>query len=328
MTDSTDKRKRKAAQGASKKPGLPVPVKKARPPAKRRPAGPPRRRSAFEQYLHEITQVPLLSREEETELAVRFAKTGDREAEKRLVEANLRFVLKMAHSYRHYNVRLIDLVQEGNIGLMKAVEKFNPERGYRLISYAVWWIKAYMQNYIIRSWSMVRLGTTQMQRQLFFRSQADKETLEQDAVEETLQVEGSASARGTFFVPAERRRRKAETELATAGRDFSLDAVIDSTSNLTYLDMLPSSEPEQEEELARREIMDVVAERLSEFARGLSDKESYILQKRLLTDEPETLQEIGEQFGVSRERIRQIESSLKKRLKRSLRDIEGITDIF
>jgi RNA polymerase sigma-32 factor len=271
-------------------------------------------------------RVPLLSREEEQELAILYRDEGDGAAGKRLVEANLRFVVKMAYSYKSYNVKLIDLVQEGNIGLMKAVEKFNPDRGYRLISYAVWWIKAYMQNYIIRSWSMVKPGTTQMQRQLFFRNQPEKDSEEEDAVTETLgdEVEGQD---GAVFVKAQARKKKASKELNVAARDFSLDAVIDSESQLTYLDLVPSKEPQQEEELARHQIMDEVNTRINALVETLPEKELFIVRNRLLSDEPMTLQDIGEEFGVSRERIRQIESGLKERLKKSLGDIEGITEM-
>jgi RNA polymerase sigma-32 factor len=309
------------------KSGLPAKTRKAGLPARRKPAGPPTRKPAFEQYIEEITRVPLLTREEELELARVFKETGDQDAGKRLVEANLRFVVKMAHSYKQYNVKLIDLIQEGNIGLMKAVDKFNPDRGYRLISYAVWWIKAYMQNYIIRSWSMVKLGTTQMQRQLFFRNRPDKDSFEQEAVVETLQDDVSGSSGGAVFVPAEVRKKKASSELGTAARDFSLDAVVDSQTQMTYLDLLPSGDPGQEEQLGKHEVMDEVAQKLNEFIASLPDKELYIVEHRLLTDEPETLQDIGERFGVSRERIRQIESGLKGRLRETLGDIEGIADI-
>lgn len=309
---------------AEDSPRLPVVVQKRALPAKRKPA-PPLPRTPFDQYIAEILKVPLLSREEELDLANQLKDSGDKEAAKRLVEANLRFVVKMAYSYRHYNVKLIDLIQEGNIGLMRAVEKFNPDRGYRLISYAVWWIKAYMQNYIIRSWSMVRLGTTRMQRQLFFKSQTDKESLEHSSVEETLSEE--APSEGAVLVPAEVRRKKADKELTLAQRDFSLDTVVDKDSKMTYVDVLPSPEPQQEEELARQEIMAMVADKLKELVTTLPDKELFILQNRLLTDEPMTLQEIGEEFGVSRERIRQIEVSLKKRLGKELDSIDGIADL-
>ena len=312
-------------QRASQK--LPVPVRKGGVPAKRRPSAPPKRRSTIDQYLDEIGRVPLLTREEEIELARRFRSDGDRAAARKLVESNLRFVVKVAHSYSHYNVKLTDLIQEGNIGLMRAVEKFNPDRGYRLISYAVWWIKAYMQNYVIRSWRMVRVGTAQMQRKLFFRRQTDKEELEHGVVDETLQEDGLDSDDRTVLVPAHVRKRKADDELAMAVQDFSLDAQIDSSDGMTHLDMLPSPDPQQEDMLAKREIMAEVSERIDEVVGLLGDKELYILNHRLLADEPETLQAIGERFGVSRERVRQIENGVKERIGKAVGSIEGVSEI-
>ena len=128
-------------------------------------------------YISEINRFPILTAEEEFKLAVRFKKYDDMEAAERLVTSNLRFVVKIAHEYRNYGVKLIDLIQEGNVGLMHAVKKFNPYKGYRLISYAVWWIRAYMQNFIIKTWSLVKIGTTQAQRKLFFKLNQTKKRL-------------------------------------------------------------------------------------------------------------------------------------------------------
>ncbi len=306
---------------------LPAKVTKAGLPAKRSGGEGRKVSSAFETYIQEINRVPLLTRDEEQELARAFQETRDPQALKRLVEANLRFVVKIAYSYKHYNIKLIDLIQEGNIGLIRAVEKFNVDRGYRLISYAVWWIKAYMQNYIIRSWSMVRVGTTQMQRQLFFRSQTDKDSTEAQVVGETLQDDLPDGDGNTVLIPVEARKHRVDRELVMASRDFSLDAIIDGTSNMTYMDLLPDGTPQQEENMAKAQVMQAVGERVQEFIEGLSDKERYIFERRLYTDEPETLQTIGEQFGVSRERIRQIETQLKERLRVSLENIDGVKDV-
>ena len=234
--------------------GNKLPVKATRPglPARRASADVAgKNRSSFETYIQEINRIPLLTREQEQELATLFQESRDPQALKKLVEANLRFVVKIAYSYKHYNVKLIDLIQEGNIGLIRAVEKFNVERGYRLISYAVWWIKAYMQNYIIRSWSMVRVGTTQMQRQLFFRHQTDKESPEIQVVGETLQDDLPEGEENAVLIPAEARKQRVDKELVLASRDFSLDALIDGTSNLTYMDVLPDGNPHQEENMAK-----------------------------------------------------------------------------
>jgi len=303
---------------------------KTGPPAVRPTGRPPASRSALDTYIDEIRRVPLLSREEERELARRFAEEGDKEAGRRLVESNLRFVVKMAHSYKHYNVKLVDLIQEGNIGLMKAVQKFQPERGYRLISYAVWWIKAYMQNYIIRSWSVVRVGTAAAQRKLFFRTQADKDGVEQESVDEALSSEDrdTAGAGEVVLLPAAARKRRVAAEMHLAQRDFSLDADVGDEGKQRYVDMLPDPDITQEESLAREEILRKVSERLAEVVETLSDKERDILQSRLLSDSPDTLQDIGDRYGVSRERIRQIETQLKRRLAEFLGDIQEVDDIW
>jgi len=299
-------------------------------PAVREAARPPAHRNSLDTYIDEIRRVPLLSREEEQELAQRFAKGGDKEAARQLVEANLRFVVKMAHSYKHYNVKLVDLIQEGNIGLMKAVQKFQPDRGYRLISYAVWWIKAYMQNYIIRSWSMVRVGTAAAQRKLFFRRPSGSEDVEVESVDEALTSESSGvlGAGEVVLLPAAARKRRAEAEMHLAQRDFSLDADVGSDGKQHFIDLLPDPEVNQEESLAREDILQKVSERLAEVVDDLSDKEQDILQSRLLSDTPDTLQDIGDRYGVSRERIRQIETQLKKRLAELLGDIQEVDDVW
>ena len=321
----------KALKAPSEERQLPaVRSQRAHPPAVREKARPPASRSSLDTYIDEIRRVPLLSREEEQELALRFARDGDKAAARQLVEANLRFVVKMAHSYKHYNVKLVDLIQEGNIGLMKAVQKFQPERGYRLISYAVWWIKAYMQNYIIRSWSMVRVGTAAAQRKLFFRSQPGKEGAEYDSVDEAISDEddGAVGAGDVVLLPAAVRKRRVEAEMHLAQRDFSLAAEIGDEGKQSYVDMLPDPNLTQEESMAREEILTKVSERLAEVIGEFSDKEQDILQSRLLSDSPDTLQDIGDRYGVSRERIRQIETQLKKRLAELLGDIQEVDDVW
>jgi len=323
--------KTKALKAPSEERQLPaVRTRRAPPPAVREPARPPASRSALDTYVDEIRRVPLLSREEERELARRFAEDGDKEAGRRLVESNLRFVVKMAHSYKHYNVKLVDLIQEGNIGLMKAVQKFQPERGYRLISYAVWWIKAYMQNYIIRSWSVVRVGTAAAQRKLFFRTQSDEDGAERESVDEALSSEdrGAGGAGEVVLLPAAARKRRVEAEMHLAQRDFSLDADVGDEGKQRYVDMLPDPDITQEESLAREDILRKVSERLAEVVETLSDKEQDILQSRLLSDSPDTLQDIGDRYGVSRERIRQIETQLKRRLADLLGDIQEVDDVW
>ncbi len=266
--------------------------------------------SPLDQYLREVSRYPVLSREEEAELARRWRDHGDVEAARKLVTANLRFVVKIAYEYRRYNVRLIDLIQEGNIGLMKAVRKFNPDRGYRLISYAVWWIRAYMQNYIIRNWSMVKVGTTTRQRRMLFGSREAREEARREEQEEV------------FLIPAEsigpgRAADLARGSAETARRDFSLDVALDEDGRMRWGDLVADPAKNPEEALAEEETRQLVRDRLEAIVDTLNERERFILENRLIADEPMTLQQIGNHFGVTRERARQLEANLRRKLLRS-----------
>ena len=285
-------------------------------------------RSSFDLYLEEINRFPLLSREDEQKYARRYVEKADLRAAQKLVTANLRFVVKIAYEYRHYDIKLADLVQEGNIGLMKAVSKFNPDRGYRLISYAVWWIKAYMQNYIIKNWSVVKLRSGGRSRSLFFRGALppagdagapDGPDLPDVPIrdEDRLLPEASEKTR-------EERALNRETRLAM--RDFSLDAMMDEEGKRSWLDMLPSEEEAVDDALVRQQEQQAVSEALEAVEQRLNPKERYILEHRVLADEPETLQQIGERFQISRERVRQIETALKTKIERSLRQRDAFSD--
>lgn len=261
---------------------------------------------ALEAYLAQINQFPLLTREQEFELAARYRRHNDLEAAQKLVTGNLRFVVKIAAEYRGLGFGFIDLIQEGNIGLMKAVKKFNPFRKYRLISYAVWWIRAQIHNFIIRSWSLVKMGTTQAQRKIFAKLKSTKRSLTSpDGV--TPDIETVAK---TLDVKTE---EVAEMELRMAARDASLDVELEEGSNTTHIDMVPESSPDQEEMLAETEETEKIQEGISQAMEKLNDKERFVLEKRILAERPLTLKEIAEQFNISRERVRQIEAgSIKK----------------
>ena len=271
---------------------------------------------SIDQYVSEINRYKLLTREQEQELAIRYVEKGQLSAAHKLVVSNLRFVVKIAHEYRGYGLKLLDLVQEGNIGLMMAVKKFDPAKGYRLISYAVWWIRAYIQNFIIRSWSLVKLGTTQAQRKLFFklRSERDKadraagpgETASQKSIAKRLKVaEGEVN----------------DMEMRLAARDFSLDAELEPGARQSHLDLLADDKgPSQEEELAKLEERQLVRGKVHEAMGSLNEKERYIVENRLMTDEPKTLQEIGQHFSISRERARQIEGNVIRKIRMHLVD--------
>ena len=243
-------------------------------------------------YVAEINRFSILTAEEEFRLAVRLKKYNDMEAAEKLVVSNLRFVVKIAHEYRNYGIKLADLVQEGNIGLMHAVKKFDPYRGYRLISYAVWWIRAYIQNYIIKSWSLVKIGTTQAQRKLFFKlSQARKK------------LESISEKRAEFAEIAEtlgvRSEEIAEMDVRMSGRDLSLDASVGEDGESTHMDYLTYAGEDQETALIRKEEMALVQHHIAGALAGLNEKESFIIRNRVMAESPLTLQAISDRYHIT-----------------------------
>ena len=262
--------------------------------------------TVLDRYFTQISRVPLLTRGEEQELAAELRSERHAEVARKLVSANLRFVAKVAFEYRKYQLNLLDLIQEGNLGLMVAVERFDPQRGYRLISYAVWWIKAYIQGFIVRTWSMVKLGTTAQQRRMLFGKHQDDDSKE----DETINVLPTIASHSTGEL--------LELDTRIARRDFSLDASLDDTARVSYLDMLRDGNVAQDVEFARAETRSVVRKHLDRVAPELNERELYILEHRTLTDEPMTLRTIGTHFHLSRERARQIESALMTKLARAM----------
>ena len=258
-------------------------------------------------YLSQIEHYPVLSRKDETELAVRYRDRNDAKAGQILITSNLRFVIKVALGYRNYGVRLMDLIQEGNIGLMKAVERYDPDKGYRLISYAIWWIRAYIQNYIIRSWSLVKIGTTQAQRKLFYRISDLPEALDADDRRENvakLALKINVTENEVIDMAA---RLKAH--------DLSLDDLIGDRSRDSFADTLKDNAPDQEEILSELEELEDLKQWADQALESLNPREKYIVEKRILSEEPVTLKELGKHFGITRERARQIERSALEKLK-------------
>ena len=274
-----------------------------------------------ESYFRQIKQVPLLTPEEEFKLAARYQKYNDREAEQRLTTSNLRFVVKVALEYKTYGIKLLDLIQEGNIGLMMAVKKFNPYKGNRLISYAIWWIRAYIQNFIIKSWSLVKIGTTQAQKKLFYRIGRVRKALEADGESEA-KYEHLASDLDVTKADI------VEMEQRMAARDLSLDSPLDDDHELTHLDLLQESSLNQEESLALEEEKKIRERGVLSALKHLNEKEEYIIRNRIMSDASLTLREIGNHLKLSRERVRQIESEALKKLRKKMSPrprTEGLT---
>jgi RNA polymerase sigma-32 factor len=266
-------------------------------------------KNSLESYLIQINQFLLLTKEDEFQLAVRYRKYNDIEAAHRLITSNLRFVVKVAFEYKSYGIKLLDLIQEGNIGLMMAVKKFDPYKGYRFISYAIWWIRAYIQNFIIKTWSLVKIGTTQAQKKLFYKIGKVRKALEADQENEK-KYEHLANDLDVS------KEDIIEMEQRMSSRDLSLDAPFDEGHELTHLDLLQENSPNQEETLAREEEKKIREREVLNAMKRLNEKEVYVIKNRIMADSPLTLQEIGNHLKLSRERVRQIESEALKKLRK------------
>lgn len=265
-------------------------------------------------YMAEVQRHPILSREEEHALAVRYRETGEVESAYKLVASNLRLVVKIAHEYRRTAFQLLDLVQEGNLGLMQAVKKYDPWKGVKLSSYAAWWIRAYIIRFIMENWRMVKLGTTQAQRKLFFNLQKERDKLLARGIEPTprllaknLQVEESEVE---------------EMAARMAADDLSLDAPVSpdgDDSRQSRLDRMADGAGGADVQMGDEELRRLFREKLGQFAETITDeKERYIFDHRLLPKDgeaPLTLQEVGDRFKLTRERARQIEAKLTARLR-------------
>jgi RNA polymerase sigma-32 factor len=270
------------------------------------------RRDPMAAYMAEVRRHPLLTREQEYELAVRWVEAGDQEAGRRLVTSNLRLVVKIAHEYRRAYTNLLDLVQEGNIGLIQAVKKFDPYRGVKLSTYAGWWIRAYVLKYILNNWRLVKIGTTQNQRKLFFNLRKQRAKLKAAGIEPTAEQIALALDVTTAEVIEMDRRLSAP--------DQSLDAPLsnDDDSGRTRMDIIEDGGVTPDADVEQHEFKEILSEKLRVFGATLSGRELEIFTDRLVADEPITLQELGVRWGVSRERARQLEKRMVLRLREYL----------
>ena len=277
------------------------------------------RRDPLAVYMRDVQRYRLLSKDEEHELAVRFFEEDDLEAAKRLVTSNLRLVVKIAYDYRQAYKNILDLVQEGNIGLMQAVKKYDPYKGVKLSSYAAWWIRAYILRYILNNHRLVKVGTTQAQRKLFFNLQKEKARLSAMGIEPTAEIIAE-----NLNVPE---RDVVSMDMRLAAGDASLDAPVGTSEgrSVARVELLPSAGARADDTLAEAEVGDRFSEKIHEFGETLEGKEKKIFDDRLVAEDPKTLQTLGDGFGVSRERVRQIEKRLLKKLKEFLHKELGDT---
>jgi RNA polymerase sigma-32 factor len=274
---------------------------------------------ALQTYLREVQRHPLMTPEQTHELAVKFLETQDPAIAARLVTANLRLVVKIAYEYRRAYKNIMDLIQEGNIGLMQAVKRYDPYRGVKLSSYAAWWIRAYILRFILNNWRLVKLGTTQAQRKLFFNLRKKRAELQALGIDPT-----NAEIAKQLDVPES---EVAEMDARLQASEKSLDAPVGDSEGraIAKVDLMPSSVEGPESLMADGELQALLKEKLGEFRSTLTgkDKELAIFDERLVADDPLTLQQLGDRFGISRERVRQLEQRLTGRLRDYLRDNMG-----
>ena len=269
-------------------------------------------------YFLEISRFPTLTRAEEQSLAKTYRETGDREAAYRLVTSNLKLVVKVAMIYHKVYRNLLDLIQEGNLGLLQAVRRFDPSQGTRLATYAVWWIKAYILKFLLDNTRMVKVGTTNTRRKILMNLNREKRELEAKGIVPTTQL----LAQNLGVEESE----ITEVERALSGPDISLDApVAGSDGQLRYQDTLGLMEQSVDDKIAQGEFRQLLEEKFEELAETLSERERLILQKRLIADEPQTLQQIADLYGISREAIRVAERKLIGKIKKFM--VESFGDI-
>ncbi|HWA69302.1 MAG TPA: RNA polymerase sigma factor RpoH [Rhizomicrobium sp.] len=271
--------------------------------------------AGLSRYLTEIRKFPLLSPEDEYMFAKSWKEHEDPEAARRLVTSHLRLVAKIAMGYRGYGLPVSEIVSEGNVGLMQAVKRFDPDKGFRLATYAMWWIRASIQEYVLRSWSMVKMGTTAAQKKLFFNLRKAKNNI--GAIEEgDLTPEHLATLTDQLGVSA---TELTEMNRRLSGGDASLNAPLRSDGESEWQDWLADDTIDQETRLAEREEMGDRHDLLVGAMKDLTDRERDIIQARRLQDEPATLEELSQKYGISRERVRQIEVRAFEKLQRGMK---------
>ena len=265
--------------------------------------------STLQNYRARISKIPLLSKEEEYKLAVTYFETKDPEAGKRLIQSNLRFVVRVVAEYSKFSSKVMDLIQEGNIGLIRATQEFNPYKGARLITYAVWWIRGYIQEYLMRHHSIVRLGTNKKQQRLFYLLQKEKQKL--DEYPHSRLLPNFAKQTQTRVQDVEQMKEM------VLKKDLSLDQSIGKEGGASFLDLQPDTSS-LHDDLSLKQMSELLKKHLKNMEKDFSEKENKIIKDRLLKDPAQTLQDIADEFNVTREAIRQNEEQIMKKLKKKL----------
>ncbi|MET0309442.1 MAG: RNA polymerase sigma factor RpoH [Sphingomonas sp.] len=276
--------------------------------------------ASLNRYLSEIKKFPILAPEQEYMLAKRFQEHGDTDAAAQLVTSHLRLVAKIAMGYRGYGLPVSELISEGNIGLMQGVKKFEPDRGFRLATYAMWWIRASIQEFILRSWSLVKMGTTAAQKKLFFNLRRMKAKL--DAFEDGDLSPEHLTKIATDLGVTEEEVTSMNRRMAMGG-DTSLNVPMREDGESQWQDWLQDDGPLQDEAVAEAQEADVRHSMLTEAMDDLNEREKHILTERRLTDDPKTLEELSQVYGVSRERVRQIEVRAFEKLQKAMMRLAG-----
>jgi RNA polymerase sigma-32 factor len=265
-------------------------------------------------YFREVQKYPLLDRAEERRLAIQYRATKDRGVLQRLVTSNLRFVVKIAYEYAHYRMRLLDLIQEGNMGLVKAVQEFDPYKEVRLTTYAVWWIRSYIQDAILKNHSLVKIGTTQAQKKLFYRLRREQRALEQAGLSQDQTVKLLAEKLDVSPKEIE------EMNVRLGAGDLSLNAPVHEEGKKDHLQNLSDLSAPVDEQLGNQEQRVLFHKILKQFGEKLEGREKVIFSDRLISETPLTLQEIGDKYGVTKERARQLEEQVKEKLRAYMKE--------
>jgi len=275
----------------------------------------------LQHYLAEIRKYRFLTKEEEFKLAAKYKEEGDLDAVSKLVMANLKIVVIIAMEYKNLGMSMMDLIQEGNLGLMQAVKKFDPYREIRLVTYATWWIKAYILRYVINNWRLVKIGTTQAQRKLFYNLMKEKSRLESLGYE--------AGPKLIAHGLGVKENEVIEMDQRLGNRELSLDEPLNKDDAETPLhNIIASNEPPVDEKLADEEVSSLFKEKIEEFSKTINERDLDILRNRILSESPKSLSEIGEVYGISKERVRQLEGNIIKRLReylqREVKDFDAL----